>query len=136
MWATSFDAVATTAGEKSQPALWSVLSGPSASAPEHLLLDAIAAGELDEHLIALADAVEARRVLLHTVRSANAIAELCIGDPVRINHNVRPAYLHGEHGVIVDLHDRAVTVRLDVPSGASAAASSAAHRSHSTNSTG
>ena len=117
MWATSFDAVATTVGEKSQPALWAELSGPSSSAPEHLLLDAIAAGELDEHLVALADAVEARRVLLHTVRSANALAELCIGDPVRINRNVRPAYLHGEYGVIVDLDDRAVTVRLRRPVG-------------------
>lgn len=117
MWATSFEAVGTAAGEKSQPALWSELSGPSSSAPEYLLLDAIAAGELDEHLVALADAVHARRALLHTVRSANALAELCIGDPVRINRNVRPAYLHGEHGVIVDLHDRAVTVRLRRPVG-------------------
>ena len=117
MGATSFDVVATVAGEKSQPALWSELSGPSSSAPERLLLDAIAAGELDEHLVALADAVHARRVLLHTVGSANALAELCIGDPVRINDNVRPAYLHGEHGVIIDLHDRAVTVRLRRPVG-------------------
>ena len=82
-----------------------------------MLLDAIAAGELDEHLVALADAVRARRALMHTVRSANAIAELCIGDPVRINRNVRPGYLHGEHGVIVDLDDHAVTVRLLRPVG-------------------
>ena len=60
-WATSFEAVATVAGEKSQPALWSELSGPSSSAPERVLLDAIAAGELDEHLVALADAIHARR---------------------------------------------------------------------------
>jgi hypothetical protein len=117
MRATSFKAVATASSEKSQPALWSELSDPSSSAPERLLLDAIAAGELDEHLVALADAIHARRALLHTVRSANAIAELCIGDPVRINRNVRPGYLHGEHGVIVDLHDHAVTVRLRRPVG-------------------
>jgi hypothetical protein len=109
--------VATAAGEKSQAALWSEASDQSSSAPERLLLDAIAAGDLDEHLVALADAVQARRTLLHTVRSANAIAELCIGDPVRINRNVRPGYLHGEHGVIVDLHDDAVTVRLLRPVG-------------------
>jgi hypothetical protein len=117
MWATSFDAVATAAGEKSQAALWSEASDRSSSAPERLLLDAIAAGDLDEHLVALADAVHARRTLLHTVRSANAIAELCVGDPVRINRNVRPGYLHGEHGVIVDLDDHAVTVRLLRPVG-------------------
>jgi hypothetical protein len=117
MGATSFKALATAAREKSQPALWAELSAPSSSAPERLLLDAIAAGELDEHLVALADAVHARRALLHTVRSANAIAELCIGDPVQINRNVRPGYLRGEHGVIVDLDDHAVTVRLLRPVG-------------------
>ena len=42
--------------------------------PERQLLDAIAAGELDDHLVAIADAVHARRQLLHTVRSARAIA--------------------------------------------------------------
>jgi hypothetical protein len=115
--ATSFKAVATADGEKSQAALWSELSDRSSSAPERLLLDAIAAGELDEHLVALADAVHARRALLHTVRAAKAIAQLCIGDPVQINRNVRPGYLHGEHGVIVDLHDHAVTVRLRRPVG-------------------
>jgi hypothetical protein len=115
--ATSFELVATVAGNKSQAALWSEVNRSPSSAPERLLLDAIAAGELDEHLVALADAVHARRALLHTVRSATAIAELCVGDPVRINRNVRPGYLYGEHGVIVDLDDHAVTVRLLRPVG-------------------
>ena len=44
--------------------------------PERQLLDAITAGELDEHLVAIADAVHARRQLLHTVRSAQAIADV------------------------------------------------------------
>jgi len=115
--AASFRAVATAAGEKSQAALWSEVGDRSSSDPERLLLDAIATGELDDHLVALADAVHARRALLHTVRSANAIAELCVGDPVRINRNVRPGYLYGERGVIVDLDDRAVTIRLLRPVG-------------------
>jgi hypothetical protein len=42
-----------------------------------LLLDAIAAFELDPHLAAIADAVHARRGLLRTVRAANAISQLC-----------------------------------------------------------
>ena len=109
--------MATVADEKTQPALWFEATGRCSSAPERLLLDAIAAGELDEHLVALADAVHARRALLHTVRAAHAIAELCIGDPVRINRNVRPSYLYGEHGVIVDLDDHGVTVRLLRPVG-------------------
>jgi len=62
----------------------------SAPEPERSLLDAIAAGELDHHLTAIADAVHARRHLLHTVRSATALAELCIGDVVRINDTVSP----------------------------------------------
>ncbi len=110
--------MATVADEKTQPALWFEATGRCSSAPERLLrLTRSPAGELDEHLVALADAVHARRALLHTVRSANAIADLCVGDPVRINRNVRPGYLHGEHGVIVEVDDRSVTVRLLRPVG-------------------
>ena len=46
-------------------------------ARERSLLDAIADGDLDDHLTALAEAVDARRRLLHTVRSATALAVLC-----------------------------------------------------------
>jgi hypothetical protein len=100
-----------------QPSLWREVKQPTPEAPDGLLLDAIAAGELDQHLVAIADAVHARRVLLHTVKAATAIAELCIGDQVRINRSVRPGYLHGEHGVIIDLDDHAATVRLIRPLG-------------------
>lgn len=84
---------------------------------ERSLLDAIADGRLDNHLTALADAVHARQHLLHTVRSATALATLCVGDPVRINHTASPRYLHGIHGTIVDLDDEAATVRLRRPVG-------------------
>ncbi|MCA1681324.1 MAG: hypothetical protein LC777_21460, partial [Actinobacteria bacterium] len=43
---------------------------PLPADPDRLLLDAIADGELDHHLTALADAVNARRHLLDTVKSA------------------------------------------------------------------
>jgi hypothetical protein len=89
----------------------------SAQEPERLLLDAIAAGELDSHLTAIADAVDARRYLLHTVRSATALAELCIGDVVRINHTVSPQYLHGAYATIVAVDDRSATVQLERPVG-------------------
>ncbi len=85
--------------------------------PERSLLDAIAAGELDSHLTAIADAVHARRHLLHTVRSATALAELCIGDVVRINDTVSPQYLHGAHATIVAIDDRTATVQLQRPVG-------------------
>jgi len=89
----------------------------SAPEPERSLLDAIAAGELDSHLTAIADAVHARRYLLHTVRSATALAELCIGDVVRINHTVSPQYLHGAYATIVAMDDRTATVQLQRPVG-------------------
>jgi hypothetical protein len=85
--------------------------------PERSLLDAIADGRLDDHLTAMADAVHARRLLLHTVRSATALASLCVGDIVRFNHNVSPRYLDGRAGTIVDVDDEAATVRLDRPVG-------------------
>lgn len=85
--------------------------------PELSLLEAIAAGELDDHLSALADAVRARHHLVHTVRSASALARLCVGDHVRINHTISPRYLHGQHGTIIDVDDERATVSLHRPVG-------------------
>jgi hypothetical protein len=113
------------------------VSSPHRSRPaapvedEGSLLDAIAAGELDDHLGALAGAVEARRQLLLTVRSATALATLCVGDVVRITEQVSPRYLVGLHGKVVGLDDHAATVRLEHPSAASRAGASAARRSRS-----
>lgn len=103
----------TTGLEPPQPQLFEDLG----DGPQQLLLDAIAAGELDDHLVALADAIHARRELLHTVRSAAAIAELSAGDAVRLGREVRPQYLRGELGMVVDRDDYTVTVRLLRPVG-------------------
>lgn len=100
------------AGQKQPPS-----SPPGSVAPARSLLDAIANGELDEHLTALADAIHARHHLLHTVRSATALGELCVGDEVRINHSVSPRYLHGLHGTVIDLDDERATVCLHRPVG-------------------
>ena len=91
--------------------------GPAPGAPERSLLEAIAAGELDEHLSALADAVHARHQLVHTVRSATALAGLCVGDAVRINHTISPRYLHGLHGRVIEIDDERATVCLHRPVG-------------------
>lgn len=90
---------------------------PPSGEDERSLLDAIAAGALDDHLGAIAAAVEARQHLLVTVRSATALATLCVGDAVRITEQVRPRYLVGMHGSIVALDDQAATVRLAYPVG-------------------
>jgi len=85
--------------------------------PERQLLDAIAAGELDEHLVAISDAIHARRELLHTVCSAAAIAQLCVGDTVMLNRKVRPRYLAHELAMITELDEHWVTLRLARPVG-------------------
>ncbi len=86
-------------------------------AADRSLLDAIAAGDLDAHLDALAAAVRARQELLFTVRSSTALATLCVGDAVRINDRISPRYLAGVHGTVVDLDGFAATVRLERPVG-------------------
>ena len=84
---------------------------------ERSLLDAIAAGELDDHLDALAAAVGARRELLHTVRSATRLMSLCEGDLVRINQRISPRYLAGLHGTVIDVDHAAATIELERPVG-------------------
>jgi len=86
-------------------------------AAKRALLDAIAAGDLDDRLGAIAAAVEARRRLLLTVRSATALSALCVGDVVRISEQISPRYLAGLHGTVVGLDDHAATVRLEHPVG-------------------
>lgn len=97
--------------------LWSDSEDRTLKDPERQLLDAIASGELDEHLVAIADAVHARRELLHTVRSATAIAQLCVGETVMLNGNVRPRYLAHELAVITELDEHWVALRLGRPVG-------------------
>ena len=74
---------------------------------ERSLLDAIAEGELDDHLGAIAAAVDARRRLLHTIDSSHLLATLCVGDRVRISQRVSPRYLAASTGQ----SSRSMTVR-------------------------
>jgi hypothetical protein len=85
--------------------------------PEQRLLDQIAAGALDPHLVAIAEAVHARYELLRTVNTQKALAMLNVGDRVRINHHASPRYLHGIHGVVVELDQHAATVCVHRPIG-------------------
>ena len=90
---------------------------PAEPEPERLLLDQIAAGELDAHLTAIADATHARLELLDTINSAKALAMLNIGDRVRFNHHTKPQYLRGLEGVIIDLDHHTATVCIHQPVG-------------------
>ena len=85
--------------------------------PELSLLDAIADGDLDDHLGALAAAIEARRRLLYTVDSSHVLATLCVGDLVRITEEISPRYLAGIEGTVVEVDDYAATIRLPFPIG-------------------
>ena len=78
--------------------------------PADLMLDQIATGELDPHLTAIAEAIRARFDLLQTINSARALAQLKIGDRVRINQHASPRYLHGIQGTIVHLDDHSATI--------------------------
>lgn len=101
-----------------QQASRSATSEPGADVqPERLLLDQIAAGALDPHLVAIADAVRARDQLLHTISSHKALAMLNVGDRVQINARISPQYLRGIHGVIVELDEHTVLVRMNRPIG-------------------
>jgi hypothetical protein len=90
---------------------------PLASSPERSLLEAIASGELDLHLQALGQAISARLNLLHTIDSIDALAQLVVGDQVRINHHARPRYLEGHQGAVVALDSETATIRLQRPVG-------------------
>jgi hypothetical protein len=104
-----------------QPELQSPRSAAGAprpeAEPERLLLDQIAAGVLDSHLVAIADAVRARSELLHTITSHKALAMLNVGDHVQINRHASPRYLHGSNGVIIELDQHTAVVRLHRPIG-------------------
>lgn len=90
---------------------------PAPPDPERSLLEAITAGELDAHLGALAQAINARHQLLHTISSVDALAQLNVGDRVRINQSARPRYLHGIHGTVIDLDEQTATVCVHRPVG-------------------
>lgn len=85
--------------------------------PESMLLHQIADGALDSHLQALAEAIHARRHLLHTVATQTALAQLCVGDEVQIDNTVRPQYLRGLRGNVLEIDDERVTICVHRPVG-------------------
>lgn len=84
---------------------------------ERLLLQAIADGQLDSHLEALAQAIDARLHLLHTVATQTALTQLCVGDEVQINNTIRPNYLRGLRGKIIEIDSERATVCVHRPVG-------------------
>jgi hypothetical protein len=82
-----------------------------------MLLQQIADGVLDPYLQALAHAIDARLHLLHTVATQTALAQLCVGDEVQINNTIRPQYLRGLRGKIIEIDSERATVCVHQPVG-------------------
>ena len=68
-------------------------------------------------LTAIAEAIHARYELDRTISSQKALAMLNVGDRVRINHHANPRYLHGIHGVVVELDEHTAVVCVHRPVG-------------------
>jgi hypothetical protein len=65
----------------------------------------------------VAEVVSRRLTLLRAAREAVWMATLRRGDRVRIKHSVRPQYLHGDPGTVINWAGDKVVVRLDQPVG-------------------
>ena len=89
----------------------------AAAEAERQLLNQIASGEFDPHLTAIAEAIQARRDLLQAISSAKALAQLNVGDRVRINRQASPRYLHGIQGIVLDLDEHRATICIHRPVG-------------------
>ncbi len=85
--------------------------------PKRLLVDQIASGALDPHLSQIAEAICARSLLLQTIASTKALAELTVGDRIRINSQATPRYLHGIEGTVVEVDESSATVCVHRPVG-------------------
>jgi hypothetical protein len=81
------------------------------------VVEAIARGELDQELGVLSAVINQRVRLLATARSMRTLASLRVGDRVRINHNAKPNYLHGQAGTVSGWAGQNVIVQLDQPVG-------------------
>ena len=93
-----------------------------ATGPAHDgIVDRVLSGALDAQLPALIEAINRRWKIVQDQRTIAALAELRVGDRVRIGHDVSPKYLHGRQGEIHQIdhdhdHDH-VVVCLDTPIG-------------------
>jgi hypothetical protein len=105
-----------------RPRLTVLAPGQPAPAPAPIvgvadLAERIAAGHLDEELRELAPVIIQRLRLLSSADRVAALASFNVGDRVRINHTVRPLYLHEACGTVEGWLGQQVLVYLDHPIG-------------------
>lgn len=80
------------------------------------LQDRIIRGEYDASLDALYTAVVERRKLVHRAKSAVTLAEIKVGDKVRLK-DIRPKYMIGEVCVVTGKKQTKLVVKLAAPVG-------------------
>jgi hypothetical protein len=88
-------------------------------APEAIetLVAMIVSGQLDAELPLLYNTIGDRMEALASTKLAMAMARLSIGDRVRIGHNVKPGYIHGQTATVIARGVETITIRLDHPIG-------------------
>ena len=82
-----------------------------------MLIGLIATGSLDEHLFVIQAAIGERHRHRQRAQSNHAAAQIDIGDRVKLNHDIRPLYLHGATGTVTGWVGQRVVVQLDEPTG-------------------
>jgi len=82
-----------------------------------MLIGLIATGGLDEHLPTIQAAIGERHRQRQRAQANKAAAQIAIGDRVRLNHDIRPLYLHGATGTVIGWAGQRVVVQLDEPTG-------------------
>jgi hypothetical protein len=95
-------------------------TGPRPAAPPDLVqavVEVIARGELDSELGVLSAVITQRARLLATAQAVTTLANLRVGDRVRINHHAKPNYLHGQPGTVTGWAGQNIAVQLDQPVG-------------------
>jgi len=81
------------------------------------LVGIIATGGLDEHLATISAAIGQRHRHLLRAESNQAAARINLGDRISLNHTIRPLYLHGATGTVIDWAGQRAIVQLDNPIG-------------------
>ncbi len=81
------------------------------------LIARIRDGQLDGQLPALIDVINQRARVLAGLKLRQSLARISVGARVRLNANVNPRYLQGQHGEVHDVDGEHVVVCLDVPVG-------------------
>jgi hypothetical protein len=81
------------------------------------VVEVIARGELDSELGVLSAVITQRARLLATAQAVTTLANLRVGDRVRINHHAKPNYLHGQPATVTGWAGQNIAIQLDQPVG-------------------